>query len=58
MLLIQVAKFGFYDSFYDQVHVNEKWFYVHEVKQRFNLTEGERGWGPIFRLNTRITLKK
>jgi len=32
------GKFGFYDGFYDQVHVDEKLFYVQEVKQRFSLT--------------------
>jgi len=47
-------KFGFYDDFYDQVHVDAKCFYVfRRFKQRFVLTESEGP--PCFTgSNTRI----
>ena len=37
------GKFGYYNGFYDAVHLDEKWFFVTREKQRIYLTEGEIG---------------
>ena len=37
------GKFGYYDGFYDQIHADEKWFFVSWEKQRIYLSEGEIG---------------
>ena len=33
--------FGYYDGFYDQVHIDEKWFFVSEGKLKIYLAHGE-----------------
>ena len=37
------GKFGYFDGCYDQIHVDEKWFFVTQEKQKIYLTEGEVG---------------
>jgi hypothetical protein len=37
------GKFGYYDGFFDVVHIDEKWFFVSRAKQRIYLTKDEIG---------------
>jgi hypothetical protein len=53
---IDTGKFGFFDAFFNQVHIDEKWFFVCQETLRLYLTEGEVP--PIRRVGHKSHIEK
>jgi hypothetical protein len=49
-------KFGLFDGWFDQVHIDEKWFFVTMKMLRVYLTEGE--FGPVRRVQHKEHIEK